>query len=225
MERSAKAPGLTLSMQQLLILSILALSAMCACSFADSKASSKPRRYEEGPLRRDEFRGSVDAKSPADAATLTRVMIQYTFNARSIDGRVESQITSIKVFSVFLPSASWWRPDAGDELLDHEQGHFDVAEIAARKLQLAVRRRLAANSTIIGVGTDRTSADKNLAEKIRKLMQASNAQAVQENKEYDRATRHGNRLRAQRDWRRVQQATLLRLEKMLQEFDAKPKDS
>lgn len=173
-----------------------------------------PRRYAQGPLRSPEFRGKIADHAFADAETQTRVMIDYKFKTQASTDGTLAKLTSVEIYSIFLPEASWWRPSADPRLLDHEQGHFDIAEISARRLQLTFSKSIA-TSRIVGSGPNVRHAEKDLAQKINKVFQKANDQAVFENEEYDRRTAHGLQIAKQAEWRRVQQATLSRLEKQL----------
>lgn len=83
-----------------------------------------------------DYLGMPDLASDAGATTVYRLSYQerctdtYTFS----------------VTSVFQPAESWVRPsvlenpEARKSLLVHEQGHFDLSEISARKLRRALSR-------------------------------------------------------------------------------------
>lgn len=174
----------------------------------------KPRPYALGPLKRSEFVGKVKEDESAQAETKTRVVVRYTFDTQPRQGRFTSRLTTAHVEAVFLPTQSWWRGAEDDRLLDHEQGHFDISEIAARTLQLAFNSLLADRS-FSATGHSAKQAERVLTAKIRRLMQQTNEHAIRQHKEYDRLTQHGLRWSTQAEWRRVQQATLLRLKKQL----------
>ena len=185
------------------------------CWAAKEKSAPKPRRYDDGPLRVEEFRGDPVAHPFATAGTYTRVLIQYSFQSEWNAGRAECRLTSAEVYAVFLPQTSWWLGPPQASLLDHEQGHFDLAEIAARKLQWLLNEKLSSDKRFFAQGATRTAAERALADKVRQLMRQVNDEAVQQNREYDQATRHGSRRSVQAEWRRVQLATLDQLQKKL----------
>jgi hypothetical protein len=72
-----------------------------------------------------DFAGKVDAKSPFDAATTSGMRYQLK---SSSEGVTDS------VVAVFYPAESWVRRHTENGLI-HEQGHFDITEIFARKLR------------------------------------------------------------------------------------------
>ena len=97
--------------------------------------------------------------------------------------------TGYKVFAVFDPEESSMKGYNSDlinlELLNHEQGHFDICEIVARK----ARRRLSKVGTAL--------IDNNyMVQLINKYHDSLNLL----NKEYDNETLHGVHLLHQRNW-------------------------
>jgi hypothetical protein len=77
-----------------------------------------------------DFAGKADPESPYNAATISGVL--YKMYPRS-DGYSDS------IIAVFYKSESWVKGRTESALI-HEQGHFDITEIFARKL----RKRLQA---------------------------------------------------------------------------------
>jgi predicted secreted Zn-dependent protease len=52
----------------------------------------------------------------------------------------ENGLLDVLVDANFSPRTSWVRlKDETDQLLEHEQGHFDITELYARKLRKAIR--------------------------------------------------------------------------------------
>lgn len=72
-----------------------------------------------------DFRGKVDANSSYSASTVSGIV--YRFNL-SGDGYSDS------IMAVFYRGESWVRIQNAEGLV-HEQGHFDITEIFARKLR------------------------------------------------------------------------------------------
>ena len=100
----------------------------------------------------------------------------------------------IRVIPVFLPQRSWV---AGDrrrpELLRHEQGHFDLCEIQARRLRRSLDS-LVSESSRAEIG------------QARKLFEYHLEQYKRHGQEYDRDTDHGVILEEQYKWdRRIEQ--------------------
>jgi hypothetical protein len=72
-----------------------------------------------------DYLGMVDAKSPFDAATVSGIQFRLKLSG---EGLTDS------VVAVFYQSDSWVRKRTESSLI-HEQGHFDITEIFARKLR------------------------------------------------------------------------------------------
>lgn len=86
-------------------------------------------------LEWSDFKGSY-LKTEWAAAT-TASSISYEFSSFEKEGRL---YVDFKVGCEFYPNKSWYRPELCDSLiLSHEQLHFDIAELHARKM----RKRLA----------------------------------------------------------------------------------
>lgn len=84
---------------------------------------------EKYKLKWSDFRALPDSNSFASAAS--SIIITYSVIKK------DSTYT-IKVFCYFLRSSSWtWEKD-DCLLLKHEQGHFDIAELFARKFRKAI---------------------------------------------------------------------------------------
>ena len=82
-------------------------------------------------LQWSDFKGSYFKTEWAAATTATG--ISYGFSATEQDGKA---ILEIEVKCVFLPQKSWYRPEVcNDNILSHEQLHFDIAELFTRKFR------------------------------------------------------------------------------------------
>ncbi len=72
------------------------------------------------------------------AAAVTASGISYEFSSTETDGKLE---LDIEISTHFYPDKSWFQPDLVNEvILSHEQLHFDIAEIFARKMRKKVSR-------------------------------------------------------------------------------------
>ncbi len=95
--------------------------------------------------------------------------------------------------------------------MDHEQGHFDITQIHAQRLQLKMRKLLAAKKPPGGTGDSEAAAVEALNALLDTEVKAAKAASDQENHEYDRLTVHGGELEKQRELRHVHQETLKKL--------------
>ncbi len=180
-----------------------ALAGLESFSSADDRRSPL-RRYDQGPLELAEFRTNARAALPGQALTVTRVMFTYRFQVKPTSAHTyEAKPTSFDAFSVFLADESWWHRRAPASLLDHEQGHFDIAEIAALRLVLAVRKALASGDPIRGRGSSIEASRRSLETRLQQMFEVVHKQSEEENRQYDLHTHHGIRTSTQNEVRRI----------------------
>ncbi len=88
----------------------------------------------EHRLRWSDFKAQPPNDSPV--AAITASGIAYRFSAMESGGKMEVDC-SIDAF--FYPESSWYRPETANEIiLSHEQLHFDISELFARKMRARV---------------------------------------------------------------------------------------
>ncbi|RKR06497.1 uncharacterized protein DUF922 [Maribacter vaceletii] len=79
----------------------------------------------------ENFKGKIPLHSRAAATTASGVT--YKYSAQRIRGELN---VSFIVSAYFYPKKSWYNPSLCDSLiLSHEQLHFDISELYARKLK------------------------------------------------------------------------------------------
>lgn len=183
---------------------------------------ANPRTYAEGPLKIEEFRGPPDRFAGGDAYTATKVHFEFKWSIAAENGVYTATLTSFDAYAVFLPEKSWWTRRAAKEILDHEQGHFDIAEMTARRLQLVFGKVFAQKQKIQTKGPSRDAATKALEDKLNQIIKIANDQTNQDDEQYDAITRHGMRYGRQAEFRRVQKATLKQLAEKLDALHDKP---
>ena len=162
----------------------------------------------------EDFKGEVPRKSPQanverGALTFLRIEASVTCTDRRVVGSARA---------VFLPSQSWWAGahsrmwervrdskswltasrqdlemkaairDANEELLKHEQLHFDMAEIAARKM----RARFSDARDACTDDSDLNTLNRFVGEVTRDYRR--------EQAQYDQETKHGTFLFGQGKW-------------------------
>lgn len=187
------------------------------------EASEDLRPYEAGPLDASEFRAAVPNPQPREngirleayTATDIRYELRYYFRTSSTQTRLS--LESIEVNAVFDRSKSWNNRKSDRHLLDHEQGHFDLAAIYALRLQLEFDRQLRAGPGIITVGRDEEQAALNMRREIDRQIGIAVDAVIKANREYDRITAHGSKHREQVSERRKQMDELSRLIEDLRE--------
>ena len=123
-----------------------------------------------------DFQGKVDPNSPFSASTVSGIVYKFRLSG---DGYSDS------ITAVFYRRESWVRIPRDGALL-HEQGHFDITEIFARRL----RKRL--QSFIPKRGS--------LGRQLKKLYDEVEAERVAMENLYDMETKHSADGERQAEW-------------------------
>lgn len=109
--------------------------------------------------------------TPSRAAAITASGISYQFSTMQNNGNFELDYT---VSTYFYPNKSWYQPEVCDEvILSHEQLHFDISELFARKM----RRLLAA-----------TKFTKNVKAEVKTIYRQINQELAEFQNLYDDET-------------------------------------
>ena len=123
---------------------------------------------------------------------------------------------NISFEAIFIPSCSWFDPQNGDEIqpyvLQHEQIHFGITEIEARKLSLKARKSL---GDFIAFGNNNNEVRDELMSKIKELLQDASEAELKAHTDFDEDT---SGLYAPK----IQQAWLIDVEKRLSEQEPQP---
>lgn len=143
----------------------------------------------------DDFRGPVphDAEERAAAATYCGIGFETnTISSRNPD-------LKIKVYNTFYPHSSWARPEEmNDQVLAHEQGHFDLCELYTRKL----RERM--SQAKVDAGT--------LKPVLSKIYNELQEEYQERQKDYELETAHGVNLEEQNKWKHILERELTETE-------------
>lgn len=125
-----------------------------------------------------DFKGLPPSVSETSASASTNC--GFDVSAQS-DGNMKLIAVSIK--NMFYGDKSWVRPDKSDltKLLEHEQAHFDLCEVYARKL----RKRIADSNYQINI-------DKAISEVFDAFKQRQQL--------YDKETNHSRNKEKQAEW-------------------------
>jgi len=157
------------------------------------------------PLIWDDFRGPVpkDAAESRVAATAASLGWSYEFQLKWSRRVCEFRISRIDSSATFEPSSSWGRPThRTPEILEHEQGHFNITEIFRRKFDAATRELV--DSTHACDARNERQAASNAERETENLIGAIYdniwRQYQLEQEAYDRETRHGIDRDAQSNW-------------------------
>lgn len=145
------------------------------------------------PLQWSDFSGVVDSTSEFDAWTYSGITYEYTWQTADEQIILESSCESF-----FDPAQSWVkREKISDELLAHEQLHFDLSELYSRYLQATL-------STF--TFTDRVDAE------VDSIYEAHLNALLAAQIQYDQETDHFNNIRQQAMWTQKVKSELKRLD-------------
>jgi len=77
-----------------------------------------------------DFKSELNPSAFEDAHSTIRYRYTWTVKSKDVDGKIHFFIENIQLIVEFFPLLSWVRiSNANLDLLNHEQGHFDLAEL------------------------------------------------------------------------------------------------
>ena len=132
------------------------------------------------PLKWADFKASPDMRSPYLALSSAGITYTITFNNNN-------PVYEVKAF--FVPAKSWRKITADSNLLKHEQLHFDITELFARKLVKEL------SAIPIKKRTDQ--------EYIIKMAEQVIAEKNKYQETYDRETKRGTNIPVQEQWQKL----------------------
>lgn len=128
-----------------------------------------------------DFKGKVPPAAVPAATTASG--ISYTYSANLLHHEVH---LDYEVNAYFYPNESWYKPEVCDEnTLSHEQLHFDISELFARKM----RDRL-----------ERTSFSDDVKAEIRKIYKEILEELKDFQDQYDWETNFSRNREKQLEW-------------------------
>ncbi len=93
--------------------------------------SEKITWSENQKLTWQDFKGEPVPSASFVASTNSGLSFQYSYTTKGDDVSVKYSVSSF-----FDPNSSWYKPSkVNDHILNHEQAHFDISELHARKLR------------------------------------------------------------------------------------------
>ena len=148
---------------------------------------------EDLKLSWSDFKGKPQSESPYEAMTASGIEYAYQVNNRN------GELTfTFKVRAYFNPTTSWVKPSSRtDELLAHEQVHFDISELHAR---------------ILTKKLENTGFTENYKEEIDSIYQSVISKRSKMQELYDKETDHSRHLDIQNKW-------ILQVESQLDNLD------
>lgn len=129
----------------------------------------------------EDFKGSVPAGSVPAATTASGISYQYSANLIHHEVQLDFEVSAF-----FYPNESWYKPTICDtHILQHEQLHFDISELFARRMRMKLRN---------------TSFTENVKAEIRKIYQETLKELEALQDEYDWETNFSRNPEAQERW-------------------------
>lgn len=163
-------------MKLLLFISILFLNL-----FSSENDTEKMPWSESQPLTWQDFQGTPNGS--ADYVASTNSGMSFSYSYREDENGIK---VSYEVNSNFYPKLSWFRPERVDAyILKHEQTHFDITELHARKL----RKQLA-----------EFKFSRNTKAEVEALYQRMERQRQEMQHTFDRETNHSQIKDAEERW-------------------------
>ena len=153
------------------------------------------------PLRPENFRGTKPPDAKHDAETATGITVQHSppKTERQADGTYVSTYTDL-TYSAVVDEGESYNSDPGDQdLLKHEQGHFDLAELEARRRN---RDKKAELDKLKGTGSTPEEAEADLDKKLDDHVKTVDENLTKTQKQYDEETDHSRKKDRQRAWDR-----------------------
>lgn len=129
-----------------------------------------------------DFKASPDLESDAVAITASGITFQYS--VKTSGEEIVDFSTSVE--SLFYPNKSWYFKEKADKnILCHEQLHFDITELYARKFREQI--------TLLVV-------NQNVKEQMNRLHASINEALNETQKLYDLQTNHSMNIEMQKEW-------------------------
>lgn len=178
------------------------------------------RRYREGPLRLEDFRGRKPDQSAGDNAVpdaLTATEFAYTFRYKyeTIGNKTSVWLSEVDVYALVDRSRSWNSLPEDRELLDHEQGHFDITHAIALSTKLKLRKKIKEGRALNTTGSSVNDAVGKLERKLKESINTISDKIQGLHDKYDRVTQNGLQKTAQRSQRQQQLEEIKKLTEAL----------
>lgn len=169
---------------------------LLAAAFFSISLQAQERKipWSEKPLNWQDFQGEPDLESNYSANLNSGIAYSWTYSTATGE-----PVLVYDVSSSFYPDLSWKKPKLSDPeyLLKHEQTHFDISELHARKLRKALE------SYEIG---------RSVRQDLKRIYQKIEAQRVEMQNVFDAETSHSENRGAEMEWRKYVSEELRKLQ-------------
>ncbi|WP_372938074.1 DUF922 domain-containing protein [Seonamhaeicola sp.] len=153
------------------------------CSFLLIQEEPVLSWSESYKLSWTDFKGSPNLQDSAVAVTASGISFGYSIK------QTNNEVTnfSTQVHAHFYPEQSWYKPDrAGIHVLNHEQLHFDITELHARKLRYEINKLKITN---------------HVKSELKTLQKTINLELKNTQNKYDLETNFSRNIEAQAQWK------------------------
>ena len=155
-------------------------------------------------LRWGDFNAESNSAFFEDSHSVIKYRYTWTVNSDEIEQQIVFFIENIHLSVEFYPALSWIRlSQATDDLLKHEQGHFDLAELIKHENLEELKNKFHEKQfPTRGKNEEqrkqfaKEDSGKMIAEEVEKLEEILS----QRRKEYDEQTNFGQNLKKQSDY-------------------------
>ena len=150
---------------------------------------------ETQKLEWTDFKGSPNLDS--DAVAITASGLTFDFSARTTSTRLVDFTATVEAH--FYPSQSWYKKDqVNNVVLAHEQLHFDITELHARKIRKQIKE---ANFTL-NIKQELTAMQTNITNELKEFQNR-----------YDAASDYSRSIEIQKEWQILVNKELNKLSK------------
>lgn len=147
------------------------------------------RWEKEEQLQWSNFKARAPKLSGYEALSAVGISLGFTMQGRD---------ASIEIFSFFIPQKSWTKDKKSQYLLNHEQMHFNISEIHARKMRKACM--------------EANWSSKTIQNRLNGMLQKFTDAEDKMQEKYDRETNHSIVKNKQEEWDDFIQNELQKLE-------------
>jgi len=173
----------------------LAILFFAFSSLTPSASEEKIPWSEDYQLKWSDFKSPTANGSGFVASTSSG--IAYSFS--SFGDRSGNMEVNVKVICSFYPERSWYsKKDASDYILKHEQTHFDISELHARKFRKKI---------------EETSFSDDMNSELEKLFYKFEDERVTFQKKFDKETDHSKINDKELEWEEFVANQLMKYER------------
>ncbi len=106
------------------------------CNFQTLQCQEEVPWTQEFRLSWEDFKGAVPLGASAAATTASGISYDFSTIYKNDELKID-----FSVLAFFYPSRSWYKPKVcNDVTLSHEQLHFDITELYARKMRAELQQ-------------------------------------------------------------------------------------